>query len=190
MSFEGKPERCARWQSVLEHRYGTRLVSTLAGRVEAYGVGVVFRTFQSSKGDLDGERIYMARDLPIDEAAFLLVHLFGHTAQWHTDDNALEYAGVTASTFRESDAPWVAEYERKASRIGLNLLYGCGATLLRTWLSEFVEADIGYLLSLYRGGPATSHTAFWPERAAPLDAIPVPVFRPRVISQFVAGRVL
>ena len=190
MSFAGRPDRYRRWCSVLERRYGPRLVSELAGRVEAYGVGVVFREFESSKGDLDGERIYMARDLPIDVAAFLLVHLFGHTAQWHTDHNALEYASVTASTFRESDAQWVAEYERKASRIGLNLLYGCGAPLLRTWLSEFVEADIAYLLSLYRGGPPTSHTEFWPERATPLDAIPVPVFRPQVISQFVAGRVL
>lgn len=165
-------------------------MSALAGRVEAHGVGVVFREFERTKGDLDGERIYMSRDLPLDEAAFLVVHLFGHTAQWHTDSNALEYAEVTASTFQESDAKWVAEYERKASRIGLNLLYGCDAPLLRTWLSEFVEADISYLLALYRGEPVASHTQFWPDRADPLDAIPIPVFRPRVISQFVAGRVL
>ena len=183
-------DRIERWRGVLERRYGPRLVSALAGRVEAHGVEVVFRDFQSSKGDLDGLRIYMARGLPIDEAAFLLVHLFGHTAQWHTDPNALEYAGITAATFQESDAKWVAEYERKASRIGLNLIYGCGAPLLRAWLSEFVEADVQYLLALYRKQSAPSHAEFWPAGIEPLDAIPIPVFRAGVISQFVAGRVL
>jgi hypothetical protein len=183
-------ERVQRWRHVLRERYGVRLVSLLAGRVEAHGVDVVFREFESTKGDLDGARVYMSSVLPLDEAVFLLCHLFGHTAQWHTDPAALEYAGITATTFRDGDAVWVEEYERKASRIGLSLLLGCDVRLLRSWLSEFVEADIRYLLARYRGRTAVSHEEFWPEAVPVLDPIPIPVFRPRVISQYVGGRVL
>jgi len=182
--------RLDRWRAVLAKRYGLRLVSMLAGRIEAHGVEVVFREFERSKGDLDGARVYMARGLPVDEAVFLLCHLFGHTVQWHTDRNALDYASITAATFRETDAVWVEEYERKASRFGLSILLGCDARFLRAWLSEFVEADVRYLLALYRGDQNASHEQFWPDRVSVLNPIPIPAFRPCVIAQFVAGRVL
>jgi hypothetical protein len=165
-------------------------VSRLAGRVEAHGVGVVFREFEQTKGGLDGARIYVSRELAVDELVFLLCHPFGHTAQWHTDPNALEYANITASNFRESDTPWVEQYERKTSRIGLTLLLGCDAPLLRAWVSEFVEADIRYLLAWYRGGQCASHEEFWPDSAESLDPMPVPFFEPSVIFRFVKGRVL
>ena len=190
MTAPPAPTRLDRWRHVLRARYGQRLVGALSGRVEAHGVEVIFREFGDTKGDLDGARIYMSRELDVDESVFLLCHLFGHTAQWHCDPNALEYAAITATSFTEGDAAWVEEYERKASRIGLALLLSCDAPLLRSWLSEFVEADIRYLLARYRGGIAATHEDFWPAAATPIDPIPIPYFQACVISQFVAGRVL
>ena len=32
-------------------------------------------------GDLDGERILVEHDLDVEDAVFILIHLFGHTVQ-------------------------------------------------------------------------------------------------------------
>jgi hypothetical protein len=34
-------------------------------------------------GDLDGEQIMVDYDLDIEDAVFILIHLFGHTVQWN-----------------------------------------------------------------------------------------------------------
>lgn len=138
-------------------------------------------------GDLDGREIVVDHDLEIEEALFILVHLFGHTVQL----NVSEAARRIASTTREPGA-WsaeelgeVASYEAEACRYSLQLLHDCGIHDLDQWLADFAACDVAYLMHFYRTGEKRPVRELWTDGNPRLPPLAIPEFHPtRWISRF------
>ena len=129
-------------------------------------------------GDLDGEEIRVDYDLDVEEAVFIVAHLFGHTVQWNVSERArqigvLQTAPVPDDTLRE-----VAEYEAEACSYSMQLFHEVGVHDLDQWLSDFASCDHRYLMHFYRTGEKRPFRSFWEEGAPLLAPRPIPDFRP------------
>ena len=105
----------------------------------------------SYTGQFDGKEVWVDLERDPEEAVFILVHLFGHTAQWNLDEN-LRRLGLSNSEVREGDLPRIYRYERQASELGLALLEETGEFRLARWLSDCFGADWKFLAHFYRTG--------------------------------------
>src|SRR5262249_15244243 len=65
-------------------------------------------------GDLDGERIVVDFENQIEDAVFILIHLFGHTVQWNVSSHARAIGFARPSTWTDEQLAEVADYEREA----------------------------------------------------------------------------
>src|ERR671913_1131380 len=62
-------------------------------------------------GDLDGSAILVDHDLDVEDALFILVHLFGHTVQWNVSEEARRIAFLKpGGDWTETQLRQVAEY--------------------------------------------------------------------------------
>lgn len=137
-------------------------------------------------GDLDGEQILVDHDLDVEDALFIVIHLFGHTVQWNVSARAREIG------FAKPDATWteatlaeIAAYEREACRYSLQLLHEAGVHDLDQWVSEFAACDTAYLLHFYRTGEKRPFRSFWQAGAPRLEPLAIPAFAPtRWISRY------
>src|SRR4030095_5392695 len=58
---------------------------------EKYGIPIRIRDVPNPfTGDLDGAEIHVDYAEDIESALFITAHLFGHTVQWNTDEQARE----------------------------------------------------------------------------------------------------
>ena len=57
-------------------------------------------------GDLDGEQILVDYDLDIEDAVFILVHLFGHTIQWNLSARSRELSTLFFAEGKPEKAAW------------------------------------------------------------------------------------
>lgn len=156
--------------------------------VEArWGLPVVIGdVLDPNTGDFDGARILLDHALDLEMALFVLAHLFGHTAQWASDDGARELGTRYASQRPPAELlPAIRAYERDASRIALQLFHEAGVTDLDGWLSDWAEADWAYLEHFYRTGERADFRRFHREGAPRLAPLAIPAFTPsRWVSRF------
>ena len=136
-------------------------------------------------GDLDGTEIQLDYDLDVEEALFILLHLFGHTVQWNVSERAREIAFLKPEVWTPTQLATVADYERDACRYALQLLHELGITDLDPWVADFAACDIAYLLHFYQTGEKLPFRSFWRDGCPQLTPLPIPDFHPtRWVSRF------
>jgi len=129
-------------------------------------------------GDLDGERIMVDYDLDIEDAVFILLHLFGHTVQWNVSADRRDIGFLKPTTWTEDQLRAVGEYETEACRYSLQLLHDIGVHDLDQWISDFAACDSAYLMHFYKTGEKRPFRSFWQDNAALLTPQPIPAFQP------------
>jgi hypothetical protein len=131
-------------------------------------------------GDLDGREIHVDHDLEIEDALFILVHLFGHTVQWNVSERAraIGLAKVTPGGWSDDALREIAEYEREACRYSLQLLHDAGVHDLDQWVADFAACDTAFLMHYYRTGEKLPFRSFWREGAPLLEPLAIPAFSP------------
>ena len=153
-------------------------------RVEAaiearWGIPVTIRDVAAPfTGDLDGERIDLDHDLPIDEALFILLHLFGHTVQWNASEDLRELGLRPVKDPSEDLLAEIDAYERAAGRYSMQLLHELGIFDLDQWLADFTDADVRYLLHFYRTGEKLPLEQVWRGGQPPIEPAAIPHFQP------------
>jgi len=136
-------------------------------------------------GDLDGEAILVDHDLEIEDALFILVHLFGHTVQWNVSDRLREIGLARPTEWSEEMLAEVTAYEQQACRYSLQLLHDAGIRDLDQWVSDFAACDCAYLMHFYRTGEKKPFRSFWRDGTEILPPLAIPDFQPtRWISRY------
>ena len=175
-----------------KHKPDETRLRVIFDRVEPYierrwGVPVTISDVPNPfTGDLDGERIAVDYELDIEEAVFILIHLFGHTVQWNVSDEA-RAIGMRrpGESWTESQLAEASGYEQDAARYSLQLLHEAGVYDLDQWLSDFSACDIAYLMHFYRTGEKRAVTSFWADGTPVLAPTAIPDFHPaRWLSRF------
>jgi hypothetical protein len=129
-------------------------------------------------GDLDGSEILIDYDLDIEEALFILIHLFGHTVQWNVSADHRAIAFLQPTTWTDEQLSAVTAYEAEACRYSLQLLHDAGVRDLDQWISDFAACDSRYLHHFYRTGEKRPFRSFWQDGAPLLEPLAIPEFRP------------
>jgi len=129
-------------------------------------------------GDLDGEQIMVDYDLEIEDAVFILIHLFGHTVQWNVSDERREIGFLKPERWTPELLRAVADYEAEACRYSLQLVHDIGVFDLDQWISDFAACDISYLMHFYKTGEKRAFRSFWQDNTPMLPAQAIPEFRP------------
>jgi hypothetical protein len=129
-------------------------------------------------GDLDGERIAVDYDIELEDAVFILVHLFGHTVQWNVSEDARRIAFARPGQWTEAQLAEVGAYELEACRYSLQLLHQIGFRDLDQWISDFAACDAAYLMHFYRTGEKLPFRSFWRDGAPLVTPLAIPPFQP------------
>ncbi len=144
-----------------------------------YGIPIIIADVPHPfTGDLDGTEIQVDYDLEIEEAVFVVAHLFGHTVQWNRSEEARR---IGRERPQNPSADWLRrlrEYEVEACRYSLQMFHDAGIRDLDQWLSDFAACDWLYLEHFYRTGEKQPFTSFWRDRAPLLQPLPIPPFQP------------
>lgn len=130
-------------------------------------------------GDLDGAEIKIDHANEIENALFILVHLFGHTIQWNTDPHAREHGTRAQADPTEESIAALDAYERVACRYSLQLLHETGVHDLDQWLADFSGCDFAYLAHFYRTGEKREFRSFWRPGCTTLEPLAIPDFTPK-----------
>jgi hypothetical protein len=153
----------------------------VAERVERrYGIPVsISDVTDPFTGDLDGAEIKVDYANDIENALFILVHLFGHTIQWNIDPNAREHGTKARAEPDENRIAALHAYEVEACRYSLQLLHECGVEDFDQWLADFAACDFAYLTHFYRTGEKKAFRSFWRPGSSQLEPLAVPDFTPK-----------
>jgi len=129
-------------------------------------------------GEFDGLNIWVEAEQPDEQAAYVLLHLFGHSVQWNVDEE-LRALGLDVSlTKTEEELKRIYDYEKAASQLALTLLIEMGRGDLAQWISNWFGADWRWLEHLYRTGEKADYLAFWRNDEPTLTPLPMPEFTP------------
>ena len=147
--------------------------------VERYGVRVYIGDVEDpNTGIFDGLEIGIDYANDLEMSLFVLVHLFGHTAQWNTvpayrtiDQRAKP--GAPAEVIEEARV-----YEENASRLGLQLMHDAGIANRDQWISDWRASDWRYLSTYYRTGTLPSWSDCRITGQPLLAPLPIPHFIP------------
>lgn len=144
-----------------------------------YGVPVVIGDVADPfTGDLDGAEIRVDYDQSVEDALFIIAHLFGHTVQW----NLTERARVIGSVVQANPSPQLLDeleaYEREACGYSLTLFHDCGVFDLDQWLADFAACDFAYLRHFYATKDKRPFRSFWRDGTPLLEPRPIPPFHP------------
>jgi len=129
-------------------------------------------------GDLDGAEIRVDYDLSIEEALFIMVHLFGHTVQWNLSQRAREMGYLLPKSPSDELLKELEEYEREACRYSVQLFHQVGVRDLDQWVSNFSACDFAYLRHFYQTGEKLPFRSFWREDRPVLEPLYLPEFKP------------
>ena len=129
-------------------------------------------------GDLDGAEIHVDYAEDIETAVFILAHLFGHTAQWNTSEEARKIGYEVIKDPTEEQLTALVAYEIEACRYSLQLFHDAGVRDLDQWLCDYSACDLRYLLHFYRTGEKRPIKSFWQDGCPLLEPLPIPDFRP------------
>ncbi|MCB1054806.1 MAG: hypothetical protein KDD11_04750 [Acidobacteria bacterium] len=157
-----------------------RVFNILERRIEErWGVPVLIRDVPDPfTGDLDGAEIAVDHDLEIEDALFILVHLFGHTVQWNLSAEARDIGGAVEANPSDERLAALEAYEREACRYSLTLLHEAGVHDFDQWLADFSHCDFAYLAHFYRTGEKRPFRSFWRNGTPILSPLPLPAFHP------------
>jgi hypothetical protein len=129
-------------------------------------------------GDLDGAEIAIDYDLTAEDALFILVHLFGHTAQWNVSEEHRELGRVRGPGLDAATTAALVAYEKEACQYSLQLLHEVGVHDLDQWLADFSYCDLAYLLAFYETGEKRPFRSFWKDGQPLMQPLPIPPFTP------------
>ena len=129
-------------------------------------------------GDLDGEQIMVDYDLEIEDALFILIHLFGHTVQWNVSAERRSVAFLQPAMWTDEQLRAAMDYEAEACRYSLQLLHDAGVHDLDQWISDFAACDSRYLMHFYKTGEKLPFRSFWRDGSTVLPSLAIPEFRP------------
>ena len=129
-------------------------------------------------GDLDGQEIMVDYDLDIEDAVFILIHLFGHTVQWNVSPAHRDVAFLRPASWTDEQLSAAMEYEEQAARYSLQLLHDAGVRDLDQWMSDFAACDSAYLLHFYKTGEKRAFRSFWRDGTAAVAPLAIPEFQP------------
>jgi hypothetical protein len=148
--------------------------------VERRGVRVyIGDVIDPNTGTFDGAEIGIDYANDLEMSLFVLLHLFGHTAQWNT---VPAYRTIDTRA-RPGAPPEVIEearlYEQNASRLGLSLLHAADIRDRDQWLSDFSGSDWKYLSHFYATGKLPDWSSCRSSGHPLLAPLPIPAFTPR-----------
>ena len=144
-----------------------------------YGVPVVISdVVHQFTGDLDGSEIRIDYELSLEEATFILVHLFGHTVQWNLSAYAREIGARVQANPTEEQLAELARYELEACQYSLQLFHEAGVKDLDQWLADFHGCDFAYLRHFYATKEKRPFYSFWKDGQPPIAPLPIPEFQP------------
>jgi hypothetical protein len=160
-----------------------RVWTCLARRIVAYGFGICYGKLERPKlGIFDGLKIIIDPAVEFEMQCFLLLHLFGHSVQWVAPSYRPEILGVSVEDL-ETYLAALERYERNAARLGLQLLHESGITDLDPWFFDFAETDWRYVEAFYRQGAIPSWDSCIVRGARPVEPLPIPPLRPRLVEE-------
>lgn len=144
-----------------------------------FGVPVVISDVTNPfTGDLDGAEIRIDHDLTLEEATFILVHLFGHTVQWNQSEEARDIGTRTQANPTEELMAALHAYETDACRYSLQLFHEAGVADLDQWLADYAACDFAYLRHFYKTGEKRPFFSFWRDGNPRLTPLAIPEFQP------------
>ncbi len=157
------------------------LFNQVADHIERrYGLPVVISdVLDPNTGDFNGVRINIDHDQEMDVALYVLLHHFGHTAQWNSDPELRALGQDTSPGKTDVELARIFEYERNASRIALSLLHEAGITELDQWISDWFAGDWRFLEQFYRTGERLDFHACLQPGAPLLTPLAIPDFQPQ-----------
>jgi hypothetical protein len=117
-------------------------------------------------------------DLEIEDAVFILIHLFGHTVQWNVSPRARDIALLRPATWTDEQLRAAMDYEHEACGYSLQLLHDAGIHDLDQWISDFAACDCAYLEHFYRTGEKRAFRSFWRDGTALVTPLAIPKFQP------------
>lgn len=159
---------------------------------ERYGVPVRINDVADPfTGDLDGAQIHVDFDVALEEALFILVHLFGHTVQWNQSEH-LRKVGIQAPDAQISAARLAElfEYELDAARYSLQLFHEVGLHDFDQWVADYFHCDWRYLENFYRRGERGAFLSFWQSGGPRIAPLAIPTFQPTVWRGRLSGTVV
>jgi hypothetical protein len=151
-----------------------------------YGIPIVIKDVPDPfTGDLDGAEIHVDYDNDIENAVFIIAHLFGHTVQWSQSEYARRIGYDVQENPTEEKLAELEAYEREACQLSLRLFHEAGIHDLDQWVADFAACDFAYLRHFYRTGNKAEFRSFWKEGQPLLTPVPIPEFHPtRWISRW------
>jgi hypothetical protein len=178
MRRRGKP---AYHRVVKDEARFLQVFNTVEQHIERrYGIPVIISDVPNPfTGDLDGSEIRVDHDLDAEEAAFILIHLFGHTVQWNLSARAREIGTVIQQNPTDELLQELEDYERTACRYSLALFHEAGVHDLDQWLSDFAACDFAYLHHFYKTGEKLPFKSFWIDGKQSLPPLAIPPFTPQ-----------
>jgi hypothetical protein len=129
-------------------------------------------------GDLDGAEIQVDYAEDIESALFIIVHLFGHTVQWNTSEEAREIGHRLYPNPSDEMVQRLHVYELEACRYSMQLFHDAGVHDLDGWLSDYSHCDFDYLLDQYKTGVVKPFKTFWKDGTSLLEPKAIPAFTP------------
>lgn len=130
-------------------------------------------------GEFDGLNIWVEEDQPIEQAFYVLLHLFGHSVQWNVDAELRELGLDVSLVKTEEELTRIYQYEKHASALALTLLHQNGIDYLDQWISNWFYADWMWLKHLYQTGDKVDYLTYWRDDADLLQPEPLPEFTPQ-----------
>ena len=138
------------------------------------------------KGDLNGKTVYISKKLSDQQKIFNLLHLAGHTIQWHIDPKLHKMGSKLIKKPSSSLLKKLQKYEWNANRFGLQILHTAKETRLDEWLSVLVKTDMLYLTNFYKTGKKVKKiTAIGKSYSfmnKVLEPKAIPKFKPKILS--------
>jgi hypothetical protein len=159
----------------------TEVFNTIEPHIErVYGIPVVITDVPPPfTGDLDGATIFVDFHEDIENALFIVAHLFGHTVQWCTCPAAREIGIAARVDPSPENLAKVRAYEVEACRYSLQLFHDAMVGDLDQWMSDFAACDYAYLEHFYRTGEKADFRSFWRDNQPLLTPLPIPPFEPK-----------
>lgn len=132
-----------------------------------------------SKGDLDGQRIFVATTNEPEERLFLVAHLFGHTVQWNVSASSRRLGMTMPVAPDEAMLDALEAYEREACRLSLRVMHEADVTTFDQWLADYSACDLAYLRHFYTTGERRDFRRFWRAGQPLLVPLEIPPFTPQ-----------
>jgi hypothetical protein len=129
-------------------------------------------------GDLDGSEIHVDYNNDLENAVFIIAHLFGHTVQWNLSEYARRIGYEVQQSPSDEKLAELEAYEREACRYSLQLFHDAGVRDLDQWVADFAACDFAYLRHFYKTGRKLPFRSFWKHGQPPIEPLAIPEFQP------------